>query len=129
MFCTTCGKEIQNGSAFCPECGAAQQRVNMPVSNLGGYVNSSNQSTIQKVPYNTMCIVGFVVSCISLILNFWGLVGIAGTIVSVIGLTNCTHRNENGKALAVIGIIIGVLSILYGFISLFSLIAVLSLSM
>ena len=24
MFCTNCGKEIPNGSAFCQECGAAQ---------------------------------------------------------------------------------------------------------
>lgn len=68
-----------------------------------------------------MCIVGLVISCISLLLNFWGLVGIAGTVVSVIGLNSCKQKNENGKALAIIGIVIGVFSILYGLIAILSL--------
>ena len=28
MFCTNCGKEIQEGSAFCPECGAKKPEKN-----------------------------------------------------------------------------------------------------
>ncbi|MCM1334819.1 MAG: zinc ribbon domain-containing protein [Bacteroides sp.] len=102
MFCTNCGKEIENGSSFCSECGA-------------------KQSTVKIAPYNTPCAVGFAISLISLFLNFWGLVGIAGTIVSVVGLMSCQKRNENGKALAVIGIVLGVISILYGFYVLLSL--------
>lgn len=66
------------------------------------------------MPYNIICIIGLIISCISLLLNFWGIVGIAGTIVSVIGLLNCKQKNQNGAALAIIGIIIGVFSILYG---------------
>lgn len=74
-----------------------------------------------KAPYNTMCIVGLVVSGISLLLNFFGIVGIAGTILSVIGLINCTQKKENGKAVAIIGIVIGSFSILYGLVMLMSL--------
>ena len=119
MFCTNCGKEIQEGSAFCPECGATQQGATPPVTNAGGYSNPTSQPVVQKVPYNTMCIIGLVISGISLLLNFGGLVGIAGTIVSVIGLLRCKQKNENGKALAIIGIIIGVCSIFYGFFAIF----------
>lgn len=121
MFCTNCGKEIPNGSAFCQECGAAQSGGASPVSNAGGYVNPTGQPVVQKVPYNTMCIVGLVISGISLLLNFWGLVGIAGTIVSVVGLISCNQKNENGRGLAVIGIIIGAFSIIYGVLTLASL--------
>ena len=122
MFCTNCGKEIPNGSLFCPECGASQQGVTpLPVSNASGYVGQNNISTVQKAPYNIACIVGFVISVISLLLNFWGLVGIAGTVVSVIGLVSCKQKNENGKVLAIIGIVIGIVSILYGFYSVISL--------
>ena len=122
MFCTNCGKEIQDGSAFCPECGATQQGATPSVTNAGSYSNQTNQPVVQKVPYNTMCIVGLVISGISLLLNFWGLVGIAGTIVSVIGLSSCKQKNENGKALAIIGIVICVYSIFYGVFTILSLV-------
>ena len=121
MFCSNCGKEINNDVSFCPECGAAQQPNTTVTSKIGTYSSPVNQPTMQKAPYNTMCIVGLVISGISLILNFWGLVGIAGTIVSVLGLTSCQQKNENGKALAVVGIIIGMFSIIYGLLAILSL--------
>ena len=123
MFCVNCGKEIKDDSTFCPECGAIQQGTTSSAgSNTETNVNSATQPVVQKAPYNIMCIVGLVISGISLLLNFWGLVGIAGTIVSVIGLTSCTRKNENGKTLAIIGIVIGVFSILYGFIYILSIV-------
>jgi len=122
MFCTCCGKEIKEGSVFCPNCGASQQGATTPITSAGGYSNPTIQPTVQKAAYNTMCIVGLVISCISLLLNFWGLVGIAGTIVSVVGLSSCNQKNENGKALAIIGIIIGVFSIFYGLFAILSLV-------
>ena len=122
MFCKNCGHEIQNASVFCPECGAKQHEA---ASTTGfeseSYVNPANQSTDRKPPYNTMCIIGLVISGISLLLNFWGLVGIAGTIISVLGLIGCEKKNENGKPLAIIGIAIGVFSIIYGVIGILSL--------
>lgn len=122
MFCSNCGKEIKDGATFCPECGTAQQVTTPPpTSNVGNYATPTSQPTVQKAPYNTMCIVGLVISCISILLNFYGLVGIAGTIVSVIGLNSCKQKNENGKALAIFGIVIGVMSIIQGVIALFLL--------
>ena len=69
-----------------------------------------------------MCIIGLVISGISLLLNFWGLAGIAGTIVSVIGLLSCKQKNENGKALAIIGLVIGAFSVFYGMFAILSLV-------
>lgn len=116
MYCINCGKEIDDGASFCPACGAAQK----PTATSSNATHT-NQSTVQKAPYDTMSIVGLVISGISLLLNFWGIVGIAGTIVSVIGLINCNQKNKNGKIFAIIGIIIGGWSIIYGVISLLSL--------
>ena len=127
MFCRNCGKEITDGTAFCPECGAAQNGTTQnasqepPTISNAAYSNPTNQSEVKKVPYNTMCIVGLVVSGISLLLNFFGIVGIAGTILSVLGLMDCKKKNENGKALAIIGIVIGVFSIIYGLVAIMSL--------
>lgn len=108
MFCVNCRKEIPNGTMVCPECGTSQKRAGTPpVSGMG------KQPTGQKSAYNKMAIIGLVISGISLFLNFWGIVGIAGIIVSVIGLINCNQTNENGKTLAIIGIAIGAFSVLY----------------
>lgn len=122
MFCVKCGKQIADGSKFCPECGAVQPNDSAKNAVYSSNPNNSTNhySTVRKAQYNIMCIVGLVVSCISLLLNFWGLVGIAGTIISVIGLTNCARRNENGKILAIIGIVIGVFSIIYALVVLLS---------
>lgn len=122
MFCINCGKEIKDGYKFCDKCGAAQQESTpSPVSDTGNYANPINQATVQKAPYNKMCIIGLVISGISLLINFCGLVGIVGTIVSVYGLITCEQKNENGKALAIFGIVIGVVSILWGCIGLYRL--------
>lgn len=77
------------------------------------------QAISPSVPYNKMCTIGLVVSCISLFLNLWGFVGLAGTILSIIGLISRSKRNERGKAQAIVGIVIGVCSIIYAFIIIF----------
>lgn len=121
MFCTNCGKEISENDTFCPNCGAKQQTAQYDY-NPDGYVNKNVQPSVQKESYNTMCIVGLVISCISLFINFWGLVGIAGTIVSIIGLSSCWKKRERGNTLAIIGIVIGVFSIFYGLLVIINLI-------
>lgn len=77
--------------------------------------NENKQTAIQNAPYNTMCILGMVISCISLFLNFWGIAGIDGVIISVVGIMQTQRKQENGKILAIIGIIIGCYSIFYAF--------------
>lgn len=67
-------------------------------------------ATVQKAPYDKACIVGLVVSCISLLVNFFGLVGIAGVITSTVGLVNCRQKKRNGMAPAIIGIATGAFS-------------------
>lgn len=42
MFCTQCGKEITNGSQFCPGCGAQQ--------GSGGSVNTQSQPPQNQMP-------------------------------------------------------------------------------
>lgn len=115
MHCIHCGKELETGAAFCPACGAAQQTAVQPAAQ-----SAATKATVQKVPYNVLSIVGLVVSCISLLLNYYGLVGIAGTVLSVLGLLGCKRKCENGRVLAITGIVLGGASILYGFITILS---------
>lgn len=98
MYCYKCGKEIQEGSVFCPACGANQQSskdaygsANQQSSGNSysyGGMNANQmpyQNSIQKAPYNAMAVAGFVVAIVSLFVNFCGLVGIAATVISAVG--------------------------------------------
>lgn len=121
MFCSKCGKEIEDGMNFCPVCGAPLKAVDAsqnPSQSPSQNPNSGAQPDAQNASYDTMCIIGIVVSGLSLLLNFWGLVGIAGVVTSVLGLLNCKQKHKNGKILAIIGIVIGGYSVLYGVIGL-----------
>lgn len=62
---------------------------------------------------NSLALAGFITSIISLFLNFWGIVGIVGVVLSSVGLAQISSRKERGGGLAISGIIVGVFSILY----------------
>ena len=74
--------------------------------------NQNLNENIQKTT-NGLAIAGFVVSIVSLFINFWGIVGLVGTILSAIGLSQVKKTNS-GKGLAIAGLVIGIVSIVYG---------------
>lgn len=104
MYCVKCGKEIKDGSSFCPECGAAQ-----PNENSSERSNSHTQAGL-KASYNILCIIGLVVSGISLL---FPLIGIAGFILSLIGFKNVKKTGGKGRELAIVGMVVGIVMIIY----------------
>ncbi len=75
----------------------------------------------KKPETNTFAITGFVLALISLLLNFWGIMGILATVFSAIALSKIATSNEKGKGMAIAGLIIGIVSILYGCYQIISL--------
>lgn len=94
MFCTNCGKEINDNAAICPYCGVVANK-----NALSNASSNTNQS-------NTMAIVGFI---FSLFFFFFALVGL---ICSIIGFKRAPEFGGNGKGLALAGIIISSISII-----------------
>ena len=85
MFCSKCGGKIDANSGFCPNCGASVAGGNQqPVYN-------NNEGS------NGFAIAGFVLSLVMPIL---------GLIFSCIGYSKAKIMNDNGKGLALSGIII-----------------------
>lgn len=74
---------------------------------------------------NSLAISGFVVSLVSLFINLAGIVGLIGTIFSAIGLAQSKKKGK-GKGLAIAGLIIGIISIVYGIYSIFNAAKILS---
>ena len=135
MFCTKCGASMRPGDRFCPSCGNETKQSQNAQNNQSNGYNPNNRYGNQYAQYgyngyngfnqpyyapapkpkkNTCAVVGFIISCVSLLINLAGLVGIAGLIVSIVGCNQIKTSGEGGNGLAVAGIIIGVFSILWG---------------
>ena len=135
MFCPNCGHQIPDDSLFCPDCGQSIQTENQsaqpnagqgqqppvydadPAQNQGYQYQYSVQYTKDTRPMNGMCIAGFVVGIVSMFLNFYGIVGIVALILSAVGLSACTKKNQRGKGFAVAGLVLGIVGVVFGLVS------------
>lgn len=123
-YCPHCGSE--NGVRFCPGCGReVEERFN--VCPDCGYVLKRNGLTLSEEETtngenNGLAVAGFVVALVSLFINFGGLVGLVATVLSAVGLSQIQNGvGVKSKGLAISGLIIGIISILYGLFTLLSL--------
>lgn len=100
MYCPKCGKELADDAVLCDNCGKPFNGHRQSKSAAGGWQNGTRAA----VPYNTMCIIGAVVSGISLLVP---VCGIGGFILSRMGKKQIEETGERGKDLAVAGMIVG----------------------
>lgn len=113
MYCKNCGKEIDDGVKFCPECGTklfSDDSIENKIDKL--------ESKGPEKQLNTMCLAGVIVSGVSLFLNFYGTVGLAGLIISYMGYKAVKTSGEKGRELSIIGMVIGGITVVLGIISL-----------
>ncbi len=71
---------------------------------------------------NSMAVVGLVLGVVSLLINFFGIVGLAAVICSAMGLSQIKRTGQRGKGMAVAGLVLGILAILWGLVSLLILV-------
>ncbi|MCM1371029.1 MAG: DUF4190 domain-containing protein [Clostridium sp.] len=114
-FCENCGAELKENADICLKCGKI-------VGNSTEAVSSTTAG--QPLKYNGLALAGFIVSMSSLIINFAGIVGLTGTILSAVGLFQLKDRNQKGKGMAIAGLCVGIFSILYGIWSIINLVNV-----
>ncbi len=103
MFCKKCGANIPDNSAVCPYCGditamSAQHQT----------IVVQNDVSADK---NGMAIAGFVLGLIGF-LSFGTsfIFEILGLIFSIVGICKAKGANDNGKGLAIAGLILSVAS-------------------
>lgn len=116
-FCPNCGKENINNSKFCPECGeqlSGERQVVAPI------VRTTTTTVIEERT-NSLALAGFITALLSLLINFWGLVGMVATILSGVALPQTGPGKEKGRGMAIAGLIIGLISVFYGLIQIISL--------
>lgn len=106
-FCPSCGSKIEEAGMFCVNCGY----------NLNRYTNNANvmmptQNNVPNKPSNGLAITGFVLGIISLCCCcYTNWIALVGLIFSIIGLNKAEKLNNNGKGLAIAGIVMNCISI------------------
>lgn len=116
MYCYNCGKELENGTTICPECGATQPESKKTNTADPYDYEPLNNDNPEIDSYNILCVIGMVISCVSFVFRLHGLTAVVGIIVSVLGLLDYPKKNEKGKGFAIAGIIIGAVSLLFSII-------------
>ena len=138
MYCSSCGSSVNEGHSFCPNCGApvaqpapqpaAQvqqpQPVAQPVPQPAAkpvYTQPAAASPAPAKKSRGFAIAGFILGLYSLPMSwviFFNIIsiftGLAGVIISIIALTK---KNGRLKAMAVIGLIMSSLGMIYSILS------------
>ena len=102
MFCKTCGSEINDNAIICPKCGCSTKDA-----------METQSQVVQKKKINVLCLVGFVLSLVSLFIALVGTVAIAALVLSIIGIVQANKNDERLKGLGIAGIIVSVGSLIY----------------
>lgn len=63
--------------------------------------------------FNILCVIGFAVVIISLYLRIGGIVSIVGIVTSGLGLYQTSKTNERGGMFAILGIVFGIILLLF----------------
>ena len=93
MYCSHCGKEINDDAAVCIHCG-------VPVAKA--------RKTAAEDTFNWFALVGFVLAF---------LFPIAGLVCSIIARKQCEEKGQEGGSLALAGLIISIVSIVIAVIA------------
>ena len=124
-YCPRCGNIVNENDNFCGYCRNSlnnnieqmnnQNMVNNSVNSVNQDMNQTqsinNSQNINTVKTNTFAITGFIMSIASPTFCC-GLLSLPSLIVSIIGLSKVNKTKENGKGLAIAGIIISAVTIL-----------------
>ena len=100
-YCTQCGNELKDGDNFCRECGKSVSSDAF-----------SNNNVVVAPPKNTaatLAVIGF-------ILSFFGfelVISIISTVLCVISINRSDGSKESLKGLAIAGIVINVLKLIF----------------
>lgn len=127
MFCKNCGKEIDDNAVVCPNCGVATDKLQETTA------AATAAQPEEKKKTNVFAIIGFILS-----LATWGLafapmwayaIGfVASLVLNILGIVWAAKKNCNLKGLAIAGVVLTSVSIVFWVLVIFVLITCLALA-
>ena len=113
MYCKKCGKMVEDGSAFCPYCGADLREQQVEAKEVDEFVAEPVAENEDNGPWKVFALVGFILGIVSLAGSLFmaGLgTGVPGIVFSILGKkSNNPDKQEKaakGLKLSIWGLII-----------------------
>ena len=103
MHCKECDACIPSSSRFCSECGRSTSGVS--------HHNNGNLSSIQQAGTDSMCVGSAIAGVIALFLPLLGVTGVIAIVCGAKGMSRTNETGMGGRGLAILGMILGVVSI------------------
>ncbi|HDR7793994.1 TPA: zinc ribbon domain-containing protein [Bacillus luti] len=103
-YCTKCGNETDDSSKFCGQCGESLHYERVEQNEVVSHATNDLE---------VFSLVGFITGLISWFINFWGLVGTIAIVFSILGLNK--KVTGTSKVFAIIGVVSGIINVLYAF--------------
>lgn len=133
MFCKNCGKKINDNMTFCPHCGTTVTKPNTAVKPVEPApapapvpeepVVTEKKADVKKPEKktNVLALVGFVLSICNCLIFSWlnyrvyicTTLGAATLTVSIIGFIFAEKKGYNFKGLALAGLLIGLVEVIF----------------
>ena len=118
MVCPNCKNEIKDTETSCKKCGAIVSKtgtIDEENEFEGVYVDDYNVHLNAKIEdktdnVNTKALTSAIISIMSIFL--FGFISIIGIILGIIALKEIKNNKQNGKNLAITGIVVGSFSLI-----------------
>ena len=101
MYCSKCGKEVSDEAVVCVHCGCMIRKEKI------------YDDRVFERKINILCLIGFILTMVSLLIALWGIVAIVGMVLCGIGVSQASRNEDRLKGLGVAGLIVGGISLLY----------------
>ena len=123
--CPNCGKPIKPNWKMCPYCHTDLEKITRPTSQMPSHyqVEQFSQQPYYRPRYvekktNSLALASIIMSIIGLFA--FGFIGIGGIICGFIALSQLKENiNQEGKGMAIAGIVIGFIDIIFYIILIF----------
>lgn len=130
MFCKYCGKEVEDGTKFCPSCGANLLEEEKPAQ-AAPEVQPAAEPVIQGEPKEKVtvaklifAIIGFVSGLTALAICWIPFTGMFCAIFGVV-FSACGKRSNRCKGLAIAGLVLSIIALVVGaIITIIALVAI-----
>ncbi len=100
MFCKTCGQEVNDNAVICPHCGCTIKQT----------TETNPQQKMRKI--NVLCLVGFILSLVSLFISLYCTIPIAALVLSIVGVVQASKRGDGLRGLGIAGIVLSGISVI-----------------
>lgn len=120
-YCRNCGKELESDTSFCPKCGMQINQEQAASFNQQPIYVQQQNANVQNTKPDGLSTAGFIMGIISLFINIYGLIGLLALILSCVGLAQTPITDRKGRSRAIRGIIIGIISVLWGIYQIYKL--------